>query len=144
MENKLYILNGCSDELFPINICVVRKYSELPIGSGFKSLYWHEDLQFVLCTKGYVNYQVNGIEYKLKEKEALFINKGALHMSSDMSEDGEYVTLTFPEELLFFFKESRMKYKYVWPYTRMDYLRCYEIKKKNQIINVCMIFIIFI
>ena len=32
-------------------------------------------------------------------------------MSSDMSEDGEYVTLTFPEELLFFFKESRMKYK---------------------------------
>ena len=41
-------------------------------------------------------------------------------MSSDMSEDGEYVTLTFPEELLFFFKESRMKYKYVWPYTRMD------------------------
>jgi AraC family transcriptional regulator, melibiose operon regulatory protein len=135
MENKLHILNGYSDELFPINICVVRKYSDLPIGSGFKSLHWHEDLQFVLCTKGYVNYQVNGIEYKLKEKEALFINKGALHMSNDMSEDGEYVTLTFPEELLFFFKESRMKYKYVWPYTRMDFLRCYEIKEKNQIIK---------
>lgn len=135
MENKLHILNGYSDELFPINICVVRKYSDLPIGSGFKSLHWHEDLQSVLCTKGYVNYQVNGIEYKLKEKEALFINKGALHMSNDMSEDGEYVTLTFPEELLFFFKESRMKYKYVWPYTRMDFLRCYEIKEKNQIIK---------
>lgn len=135
MENKLHILNGYSDELFPINICVVRKYSDLPIGSGFKSLHWHEDLQFVLCTKGYVNYQVNGIEYKLKEKEALFINKGALHMSSDMSEDGEYVTLTFPEELLFFFKESRMKYKYVWPYTRMDFLRCYEIKEENEIIS---------
>ena len=135
MENKLHILNGYTDELFPINICVVRKYSDLPIGSGFKSLHWHADLQFVLCTKGYVNYQVNGIEYKLKEKEALFINKGALHMSNDMSEDGEYVTLTFPEELLFFFKESRMKYKYVWPYTRMDFLRCYEIKEKNQIIK---------
>lgn len=135
MENKLHILNGYTDELFPVNICVVRKYSDLPIGSGFKSLHWHEDLQFVLCTNGYVNYQVNGIEYKLKEKEALFINKGALHMSNDMSEDGEYVTLTFPEELLFFFKESRMKYKYVWPYTRMDFLRCYEIKEKNQIIK---------
>ena len=47
---------------------------------------------------------MNGIEYKLKEKEALFINKGALHMSSDMSEDGEYVTLTFPEDLLFSLK----------------------------------------
>lgn len=135
MENQLHILNGYSDELFPVNICVVRKYSDLPIGSGFKSLHWHEDLQFVLCTQGYVNYQVNGIEYKLKEKESLFINKGALHMSSDMSEDGEYVTLTFPEELLFFFKESRMKYKYVWPYTRMDYLRCFEIKGKNQILK---------
>lgn len=135
MENKLHIINGYSDELFPINICVVRKYSDLPIDSGFKSLHWHEDLQFVLCTKGYVSYQVNGIEYELKEKEALFINKGALHMSSDMSEDGEYVTLTFPEELLFFFKESRMKYKYVWPYTRMDFLRCYGIKEKNQIIK---------
>ena len=70
MENKLHIINGYSDELFPINICVVRKYSDLPIGSGFKSLHWHEDLQFVLCTKGYVSYQVNGIEYELKEKEA--------------------------------------------------------------------------
>lgn len=28
-----------------------------------------------------------------------------------------------------------MKYKYVWPYTRMDFLRCYEIKEKNQIIK---------
>lgn len=28
-----------------------------------------------------------------------------------------------------------MKYKYVWPYTCMDFLRCYEIKKKNQIIK---------
>lgn len=120
---------------FPVNICVVREYSDLPIGSGFKSLHWHEDLQFVLCTKGYVSYQINGIEYELKEKEALFINKGALHMSSDMSEDGEYVTLTFLEDLLFFFKESRMKYKYVWPYTRMDFLRCYEIKGKNQILE---------
>ena len=135
MENKLHIINGYSDELFPINICGVRKYSDLPIVSGFKSMHWHEDLQFVLCTKGYMSYQVNGIEYELKEKEALFINKGALHMSSDMSEDGEYVTLTFPEELLFFFKESRMKYKYVWPYTRMDFLRCYGIKEKNQIIK---------
>lgn len=135
MEKKLHILNGYTDELFPVNICVVKKYDVLPIGSGFKSLHWHEDLQFVLCTKGFVNYQVNGIEYELKEKEALFINKGALQMSSDMSEDGEYVTLTFPEELLCFFKESRMKYKYVWPYTRMDFLRCYMIKSENEIIS---------
>lgn len=28
-----------------------------------------------------------------------------------------------------------MKYKYVWPYTRMDFLRCYGIKEKNQIIK---------
>lgn len=28
-----------------------------------------------------------------------------------------------------------MKYKYVWPYTRMDFLRCYEIKGKNQILE---------
>lgn len=28
-----------------------------------------------------------------------------------------------------------MKYKYVWPYTRMDYLRCYEIKEENEIIS---------
>ena len=76
-----------------------------------------------------------GLSTNLKKKEALFINKGALHMSNDMSEDGEYVTLTFPEELLFFFKESRMKYKYVWPYTRMDFLRCYEIKEENEIIS---------
>lgn len=132
MENQLHILNGYTDELFPVNICVVKKYSILPQGSGFKSLHWHEDLQFVLCTKGFLRYQINGIEYTLKERQALFINKGALHLSNDMSEAGEYVTLTFPEDLLCFFKESRMKYKYVWPYTRTDFLRCYEIRGNNE------------
>ena len=28
-----------------------------------------------------------------------------------------------------------MKYKYVWPYTRMDFLRSYEIKDENEIIK---------
>lgn len=135
MENKLHINNGYSDELFPINICEVKKNSILPQGSGFKSLHWHEDLQFVLCMKGFVDYQVNGIEYGLKEDEALFINKGALHLSNDMSEDGVYVTFTFPEEILYFFKESRMKYKYVWPYTRLDSLRVFEIKNQPKIIH---------
>ena len=135
MENKLHINNGYSDELFPVNICEVKKHSLLPQGSGFKSLHWHEDLQFVLCMKGYVDYQVNGIEYVLKEDEALFINKGALHLSNDMSEDGIYATFTFPEELLYFFQESRMKYKYVWPYTRLDSLRVYEIKEQPRIIH---------
>ena len=135
MENKLHINNGYSDELFPVNICEVQKHSILPQGSGFKSLHWHEDLQFVLCMKGFVNYQVNGIEYVLQEDEALFINKGALHLSNDMSEDGIYVTITFPEELLYFFKESRMKYKYVWPYTRLDSLRVFKILKQSKIIS---------
>ena len=27
------------------------------------------------------------------------------------------------------------QYKYVWPYTRMDFLRCYEIKEENEIIS---------
>lgn len=52
-----------------------------------------------------------------------------------MSEDGIYITITFPEELLYFFKESRMKYKFVWPYTRLDSLRVYEIKNQPQIIQ---------
>ena len=42
MEKKLHILNGYTDELFPVNICAVKKYDVLPIGSGFKSLHWHE------------------------------------------------------------------------------------------------------
>ena len=132
MENKLHIHNGFQDSLFPVNICEVEKYSILPEGSGFHSLHWHEDLQFVYCIQGTLTYQVNGIDYELKKDEALFINKGALHMSNDMSEDGKYMTLTFPEELLCFFEESRMKYKYVWPYTRVDFLRVYKIDGENE------------
>lgn len=132
MENNLHILNGFQDSLFPVNICEVEKYSILPEGSGFHSLHWHEDLQFAYCIYGNLTYQVNGIDYILNENEALFINKGALHMSSSMSENGKYMTLTFPEELLYFFEDSRMKYKYVWPYTRVEFLRVYKISGKND------------
>ena len=50
--------------------------------------------------------QVEGREYVLKEGEALFINSGLIHVTTSISEDGQYEGFMFPEKLLGFSREA--------------------------------------
>jgi len=113
----LHETNKYNDDSFPYQMYRVTKAGITPAGRGYMDLHWHEELQFTLVTKGRVTIQINGDTDTLDKGEAVFINRGLLHMTTGISDDGEYVSFNFPDKLLSFFAGSRMERDYVLPYT---------------------------
>lgn len=138
--NQLHETNKYDDSTFPYEMYCVNKRGITPPGRGFMDLHWHEELQFTLVTKGTVQMQVNGCSYQLASNEAIFINSGFLHMTTDISEEGEYVSFNFPAKLLSFFSGSRMEQDFVLPYTSnlalpVTVLR-QEVEWQRQVIDI--------
>lgn len=127
MEQNLHETNNYKDILFPVGMYQVTENDCIPKGRGYKNLHWHEELQYVLVLSGSVIFQVNGDSYLLEQGEALFINKGTLHMSSKMSQGAKYVSFNFSEQLLCFFPDSRIKYKFVEKYINNAALSAFKI-----------------
>ncbi len=117
------------DSAFPISMHVITKYDMFPNGRGFHDVHWHEEIQFTYVSKGSLVIQVEGKDYTIEEGEALFINSGLIHVTTSMSEDGEYVGFMFPEKLLGFFPGSRMEQDYVIPYLQQNQLSVRMIKR---------------
>lgn len=115
--DQLHETNKYNDGAFPYEMYCVNKRGITPPGRGYLDLHWHEELQFTLVTRGSIQMQVNGYDYRLAAGEAIFINSGFLHMTEDITEDGEYVSFNFPAKLLSFFSGSRMEQDFVLPYT---------------------------
>ncbi|WP_121612585.1 AraC family transcriptional regulator [Mesobacillus foraminis] len=62
--------------------------------NGYIPLHWHEEIQFVLVTKGEAIFQINEEEVSVQEGEGLFINSGCLHMARDEVHSGStYICL---------------------------------------------------
>ncbi|MDU5948696.1 cupin domain-containing protein [Paenibacillus macerans] len=79
-------------------------------------------LQFTLVTEGKIVMQVNGIDYELDAGQAIFINKGVLHITTNITPYSQYVSFNFPEKLLGFFANSTMENNYVLPFTNSLFL----------------------
>ncbi|MEK3660236.1 AraC family transcriptional regulator [Paenibacillus sp. FSL F4-0236] len=110
------------DASFPYIMYTANSRKIIPEGRGFNDLHWHEELQITLVTQGKLVIQVNGIDYELKNGQAIFINKGALHVTTHLTPDGQYVSFNFPEKLLVFYADSAMEKNYVSPYTNSSLL----------------------
>ncbi len=118
MKTKpLHEINRYDDTSFPVGMYIVTKDKIVPKGRGHMDLHWHEELQFTLVTNGSVVMQVDGKMYILEEGQAIFINRNLLHITSELPEDGRYISINFPDKLLGFFVGSRMERDYVMPYT---------------------------
>lgn len=122
MVNKLHEINQYPDTFFPYAMYTVTSLSCIPKGRGFNELHWHEELQFTLVTEGKIIIQVNGVTHELKAGHAIFINKGVLHVSTQVDKNSEYVSFNFPEKLLAFYSDSQMEKNYVLPYTNSLFL----------------------
>lgn len=114
--NTLYYKTEYTDDTFPINIYTITKYSCVPPGRGYKDLHWHDAVQFTMVLKGRLSMRVNGDDFELEEGDGIFINSGLLHVTNNISEDGVYVSLDFPEKMVSFYPGSRMEQKFVLPY----------------------------
>jgi len=116
-NTDLHETNKYDDQSFPYQMYRITKDGITPPGRGYMDLHWHEELQFTLVTKGMVTIQINGDAYTLIRGEAVFINRGLLHVTTNISADGEYVSFNFPDKLLSFFTGSRIEQTYVLPFT---------------------------
>ena len=114
--NTLYYKTEYPDDTFPINLYTITKYSCVPPGRGYKDLHWHDAVQFTMVQKGRLSMRVNGDDFDLMEGDGIFVNSGLLHVTNNISEDGVYVSLDFPEKMLSFYPGSRMEQKFVLPY----------------------------
>lgn len=116
-NKSLHEINHYDDASFPVGMYIVTKDKIVPEGRGHMDLHWHEELQFTFVTNGSVVMQVDGKIYTLEEGQAIFINRNLLHITSDLPQDGRYISINFPDKLLGFFVGSRMERDYVMPYT---------------------------
>lgn len=105
---------------FPFVMFTVTQERCTPPGPGYRYLHWHEDLQFTVVTKGSVSIMVNGTTYELHANQAIFINRGLLHMTNRISDDGEYVSFNFSSKLLSILNGSYLEADFVHKFT-MNY-----------------------
>lgn len=129
-ETKLHEINRYTDPTFPVGIYTVTRAGIQPDGRGYKDLHWHEELQFTFVERGELKIRIDGTDYLVKEKEAVFINRNLLHITTDLTKDGKYISLNFPDKLLSFFPGSRMEQDDVFPYTRGYMLPAVVLKKE--------------
>lgn len=122
MVNNLHETNHYPDVSFPYAMYTVTSLNCTPEGRGFNDLHWHEELQYTLVTEGKIMMQVNGINYELESGQAIFINKGVLHVTKPITHNSAYVSFNFPEKLLAFFTDSNMEKNYVVPFTNSFFL----------------------
>lgn len=117
MSKQLHETILYPDLSFPYIMYTHTLHTSIPEGRGFSDLHWHEELQITLVTKGKLIIQVNGINHELETAQAILINKGILHVTTQLTHDGQYVSFNFPEKLLAFHTDSAMEKNYVLPYT---------------------------
>lgn len=109
MKKELHEVNRYQDEAFPVELYRVSHRGMDPAGRGLRDYHWHEELQFTLVTQGTATIQVNAEEYPLRTGDGLLISGGMIHGVTELSPEGEYVSLDFPHRLLVFFPGSRME-----------------------------------
>lgn len=114
---ELHETNQYQDAAFPVGMYLVTRNDIVPSGRGYLDLHWHEELQLTLVTEGSLRLQVNGETYTLEEGQAIFINRNILHITTELTEDGRYVSFNFPDKMLGFFAGSRMEQNDVLPFT---------------------------
>lgn len=117
-NRKLQEINRYKDGAFPIGIYTVTPEGITPEGRGYRDLHWHEELQLTRVESGTLEIRVDGIDYTLHQGDALLINRNLLHITTNLSPKGKYISLNFPDRVLGFFPGSRMEQNYVFPYTR--------------------------
>lgn len=130
-NSSLHEINRYTDPAFPIGAYEVTRQGIMPEGRGYKDLHWHEELQFTCVVGGRLKIRIDGEDYEINEGEAAFINRNLLHITTDLTEDGKYISLNFPDKLLGFFPGSRMEQDYVLPYTRGYMLPAVVLKKEE-------------
>lgn len=113
--------------------------------------HWHDEVEFVYCTKGSLLYTVDGITMTLKEGQGLFINSRKLHVAATDADKpcewycvilhplllcaSKYVDRTYVEPVI---KNTALKYLFLdvsnaWQKTVLDQIEAiYEASREEE------------
>lgn len=108
-ERELHEINQYDDSSFPVGLYSVTKENIIPEGRGYMDLHWHEELQFTLAVQGKMTIRVDGVDYKLDQGNGIFINCNLLHVTTNLTDNGKYISINFPDRILGFFLGSAME-----------------------------------
>lgn len=105
MQNLTINLYHDNSEKVPYNNPEIPIYAGKAFVSSFPHSatlsHWHDDLEFLLILSGYMNYNVNGHTYQLKEGNGIFVNSRQLHFEfCDAGTDCEYICVLLHPILL--------------------------------------------
>ena len=67
-------------------------------------------------TSGKLKLRVDGKLYTLDEGDWIFINRNLLHITTEISDRGRYLSFNFPNKVVSFFSGSTMEENFVLPY----------------------------
>ena len=86
---------------------------------GYIQLHWHDEIQFVIVTKGCVNFTVDKSQHIVEENHGIFINSNCLHSAKSYNHnDSEYICIDVSPDLFLGTSESIIRQKYVEPFLK--------------------------
>lgn len=115
-ENIVHSTNPLESTSFPFLTLEIKNENCFPSNLGFRKIHWHEELQFIYVLEGVIKIKTINESIELKKGEAIFINKGVLHETTEKS-DCHYRSFIFHEKFLTFYSGSFMEKNNVLPIT---------------------------
>ncbi|MDH6604024.1 mannose-6-phosphate isomerase-like protein (cupin superfamily) [Bacilli bacterium PM5-9] len=84
---------------------------------GYVQLHWHNEIQFVLVTKGTINFIVDSTSNIIEENNGIFINSNHLHSArSFQCNDSEYICIDVNANLFINNENNIINKKYLEPF----------------------------
>ncbi|MCR8630585.1 AraC family transcriptional regulator [Paenibacillus radicis (ex Xue et al. 2023)] len=116
------------DPLYPIR---VYEISCQP-GEQLLELHWHDELEFLMLTKGHAVFRVSMDEYELEAGEAIFVNSGQLHSGYiSANEECFFTAVVFHLDILGGDRFDLVREKYINPLIQQKYVIPAHISKRT-------------
>ncbi len=111
MDSLLKENRSHGDILFPFALYKM----DYPVPTTILDCHWHDELEFLLLTKGEGVFQVGTRQYELKEDQALFMHGGEIHSGTSASGASGFTAIVFHPAFLNSNPHDRIQGKYINP-----------------------------
>lgn len=128
LEQKEKAKHG--ESFFPIQKYITRLTEEYPV----VTTHWHEEAELTLITKGWAIYQIDLVEYEVKEGDMIFIPPLLLH-SVTLEGNQEYCSETYVFHMNFLGGNATdvCSTRYLTPIMNQEYIVPYQITRNHPV-----------
>lgn len=122
-ENRIH-----GDSLFPFSTYSIKCTSE-----NVLDCHWHDEIEFLIVTKGKASFQIGASYYEVSEGEAIFISRGEIHAGFPIDNyNCSFNAIVFSSDLLLCNNADVIQIKYIEPMLNKNYILPIYIKGEFQ------------